>query len=226
MHNAFAEFRVFAPTHREIPLDGILASHASAIRRLTEGYKRILEDEADSGVWQPDGDTIARLYDRSCEVVESIRPGASESEAFCLHAMRSEDADFFLMGPLGLYLSALCNASTSSEVGIDCQVEGVRLPLVGYRLEAGRRMRVAGNLGDLIGISLDGGELQVEGNVGHYLGAGMAKGEIVVLGSAGRFIGEQMAGGVIRVEGEVGGVGRARGGEVWQRRRRLYPGGA
>jgi len=223
--NLFKEFKAFAPVGRDLPMDRILASHESAIERLTEGYKLLLSDEADGDAWKPDGDTIARLYVRSAEIVDTIRPNATEIEAFCLYAMRSEDADFFLMGPLGLYLSALCNASSSSDITIDCQGEGLRLPLVGYRLEEGRCLTVLGDLGDLIGISLDGGTLKV-GSVGRYLGAGMTSGSIEVRGDAGRFVGEQMTGGVIRIEGELGGMGKPVEGEVWNRVRRVYPVGS
>ncbi len=210
--NPFEEFRGFERPNREIPLDEILVLHDSVMTCLTEGYKRLVADEVGEGVWREDGDSIVRIYARAEEIAREVIWETGDIEAFCLQALQSDDPDFFLMGPLGLYLSALCNASRESEISINLSVQELRVPLMGYRLAEGVHLAVEGDLGDLIGISMEGGHLKVVGNVGRYLGAGMGEGRIEVSGEAGRFVGEQMVGGEIHIQGRLGGIGKPQGG--------------
>ena len=50
MRNPFAEFATFekAEEHK-IPLDDILSAHEDVLGRLTEGFKRLVADEAGDG---------------------------------------------------------------------------------------------------------------------------------------------------------------------------------
>lgn len=225
MRNPFAEFSTFDKEEsRKIPLDDILSAHEDVLGRLTEGFKRLVTDEAGDGLWQPDGDSIVRVYGEASEIVSAFPYSVGDIEAFTLSAVGSEDPDFFLMGPLGLYLSALCNHSTERLISFNLVGQDIRLPLLGYRMTEGQELKVQGHLGDLIGISMEGGELEVTGNVGRYLGAGMIGGQIRVSGDAGRFIAEQMVGGEIHVQGRFGGVGKPTGGRVFHRKQMVYEG--
>ena len=225
MKNPFSEFAAFeAGEKRKIPHDDILTAHEDVLVRLTKGFKRLVTDEAGDGLWQPDGDSIVRVYDEASEIVTSFPYTVGDIEAFTLAAISSEDPDFFLMGPLGLYLSALCNHSEERSVGFNLAGQDIRLPLLGYRMTECQTLTVQGHLGDLVGISMEGGELEVSGNVGRYLGAGMSGGTIRVEGDAGRFIAEQMVGGEIHVQGRFGGGGKPTGGRVFHRKQMVFEG--
>ena len=226
MQNPFSEFSSFEKeADRKLPMDDILSEHEDVLSRLTAGFKRLVTDEAGDGLWQPDGDSIVRVYDEASEIVSALPYTVGDIEAFTLAAISSEDPDFYLMGPLGLYLSALCNHVEDRAVSFNLGGQDIRLPLLGYRMTDGQSLSVQGHLGDLVGISMTGGEIEVAGNVGRYLGAGMIGGTISVSGDAGRFIGEQMAGGEIRVNGRFGGVGKPVAGRVYHRKQVVFDGG-
>ena len=223
--NPFSEFATFeVEKENKIPLDDILSAHDDVLGRLTEGFKRLVKDEAGDGLWQPDGDSIVRVYEEASEIVSSFPYTVGDIEAFTLAAVGSEDPDFFLMGPLGLYLSSLCNHASERSMAFNLVGQDIRLPLLGYRLTDGQKLSVQGHLGDLVGISMEGGELEVDGNVGRYLGAGMVGGSIRVSGDAGRFIAEQMVGGEIHVQGRFGGVGKPTSGRVFHRKQMVFEG--
>ena len=223
MRNPFAEFSDFQRAEsKKIPLDDILSAHEDVLDRLTEGFKRLVADEAGDGLWQPDGDSIVQVYDEATEIVSSFPYTVGDIEAFTLAAIGSGDPDFYLMGPLGLYLSALCNHADEMAISFHLSGQDIRLPLLGYRMRDGQRLTVDGHLGDLVGISMEGGNIGVSGNVGRYLGAGMSGGSLRVEGDAGRFIGEQMTGGEIHVQGRFGGVGKPISGRVFHRKQMVF----
>lgn len=225
MRNPFKEFAAFEEKpERKIPLDDILTAHEDVLDRLTQGFKRLVTDEAGDGLWQPDGDSIVRVYGEASDIVTAFPYTVGDVEAFTLAAITSEDPDFYLMGPLGLYLSALINHAKDRSVSFNLSGQEIRLPLLGYRMTDGQTLKVTGHLGDLVGISMEGGEIEVDGNVGRYLGAGMAGGSVRVSGDAGRFIGEQMVGGEIHVHGRFGGVGKPVGGRVFHRKQMVFDG--
>ncbi len=203
-------------------MDDILEEHEDVLSALTEGYKHLVEHEAGDGLWQPDQDSIVRVYGQAVAIAERLPYEAGAIESFCTAALGSDDPDFFLMGPVGLYVSALVNASQSAHVGLDLGGQELRVPLLGYRLREGVRLEVSGHLGDLVGIALEGGHLSVAGNVGKYLGAGMTGGRIDVSGDAGQSIGEQMTGGEIHVQGRFGGVGKPISGAVYHRKQTVF----
>ena len=222
--NPFEDFKTTQVYRdKEIPLDRILDAHDSAVQRLTNGYKQLVTDESPDGLFQPDGDTIARIFESAEEIVKELPCEAGDIESFCLRAVNSDDPEFLMMGPLGLFLSALCNASNATEISLKLSGPDLRIPLLGYRLQAGHTLAVEGELNDLIGISMEGGTLRINGNVGRYLGAGMLSGRIDVDGDAGKFIGEQMVDGEIRIQGKLEGIGKPLGGEIYHRTRQVYP---
>ncbi|HCR18794.1 MAG TPA: hypothetical protein DIU35_15040 [Candidatus Latescibacteria bacterium] len=222
--NPFEDFKSTRIAERnEIPLDRILDAHDSAVKRLGDGYKHLVTNESPDSLFQPDGDTIARIFESAEGIVRSLPCEAGDIEAFCLRAVSSDDPEFLMMGPLGLYLSALCNASDATEISLKLAGPELRIPLLGYRLQTGHTLTVEGELNDLIGISMEGGTLQIKGSVGRYLGAGMLSGKIDVEGDAGRFVGEQMVDGEICIQGKIDAIGKPLGGKIYHRTRQIYP---
>ena len=128
MINPFQEFkdRPDVP-EKQIPLDEILASHNSVMDGLTEGYKHLIANEVGEGVWREDGDSIVRIYDRAERLVGDLQWSVGDIEAFCLRSLQSDDPDFYLMGPLGLYVSALCNALEADSVSINLKGQIINL---------------------------------------------------------------------------------------------------
>jgi len=220
--NPFAEFNTDVREERVLPMDEILASHASAMDRLTEAYSTLIAECVGDGIWQADRKSIENTYRAACRIVGEIDWELADVEVFCTHALQSNESAFFVMDPLGLFLSAFCNASSQLELQLDLSGQDLRLSLMGYQLGEGVRLTIVGDLGDLTGISLNGGHLTVQGDVRHYLGAGMTSGTIEVTGDAGRFVGEQMTGGEIHVEGRLGGVGNPQQGIIYHRQQVIY----
>lgn len=220
--NPFTEFEDVPAQTIALPMDAILSEHALAMDALTEAYKRLIVECVGDSAWREDRASIVRTYEVACDLARTMTWRAEDIEAFGAHALRRDDPDFFLIGPLGLFLSAFCNASSEDRLRLDLSGQNLRLPLVGYRLRAGLSLVVTGNLGDLTGISLAGGHLTVNGNVGSHLGAGMTGGRIDVSGDAGRSVGEQMADGEIHIEGRLGGMGHPQGGKVFHRSQQMY----
>ena len=144
MKNPFQEFRHLSEPlkGRRIPLDEILESHDSVMAKLAEGYKRLVEDEVGDQVWREDRNSIVQIYDKALEIVQQITWDTGDIEAFCVRSLQSEDSEFFLVGPLGLYLSALCNSSKGDEVSISLNGQELRVPLLGYRLSEGTVLSV------------------------------------------------------------------------------------
>ncbi|MBT4138557.1 MAG: hypothetical protein HOE48_11615 [Candidatus Latescibacteria bacterium] len=222
-HNPFAEF---APpetlANQALPMDEILASHAEAMALLTEAYKRLIAQCVGDSVWREDRASIERTYAAALQIARETPWHAEDVSTFGEYALQKDDPDFFLIGPLGLFLSAFCNASDLSDMKLDLGGQDLRVPLVGYRLRSNLSLTVVGHLGDLTGISLDGGHLKIEGSVGRYLGAGMTDGQIDVSGDVGRFVGEQMTGGLIHVMGRLGGLGTPNGGLIRHRKQLVF----
>ena len=215
--NPFAEFVEDTRKKRALPMDEILASHTATMDRLTAAYRALIDECVGEGLWQADRKTIESTYAAASQIVGQIDWEMTDIEAFCAHALQSNDSAFFVMEPLGLFLSAFCNASSQSDIHLDLTGHDLRLSLLGYRLRKDMTLTIVGDLGDLTGISLLGGHLKVEGNVRHYLGAGMIDGRIEVSGDAGRSIGEQMQAGEIHIGGRLGGVGNTEGGSIYHR---------
>ncbi len=222
--NPFAEFVEETHKKRVLPMDEILASHTETMDRLTAAYRALIDECVGEGLWQADRKTIESTYRTASQIVGQIDWEMTDIEAFCAHALQSNDTAFFVMEPLGLFLSAFCNASSQSDIHLDLTGHDLRLSLMGYHLRKDITLTIVGDLGDLTGISLMGGHLKVEGNVRHYLGAGMIDGRIEVTGDAGRSIGEQMQAGEIHIGGRLGGVGNAEGGAIYHRDQELRSG--
>ncbi|MDA0710505.1 MAG: hypothetical protein O3B73_09905 [bacterium] len=221
--NPFSQFA--APKNEgeaRLPMDAILASHGEAMSQLTTAFKSLIKQSVGNSVWREDRDSIERTYAAALKIARELTWDPEDIATFGEYALRKEDPDFFLIGPLGLFLSAFCNVSPQSELTLDLGGQDLRVPLLGYRLRENLTLTVVGNLGDLAGISLEGGHLKIEGSVGRYLGAGMASGRVDVSGDAGRFVGEQMTGGVIQVAGRLGGLGNPKGGQVRHRKQLVF----
>jgi len=223
LHNPFAEFVPKDPeAARKLPMDEILASHFGAMTELTTAFKMLLAQCVGNSVWREDRESIERTYTAALQIAKEVSWQPEDVSTFGEYALRNDDPDFFLIGPLGLFLSAFCNASVLSDMTLDLGGQDLRVPLIGYRLREHLTLKVVGDLGDLVGISLEGGHLIVTGAVGRYLGAGMVGGQIDVSGDAGRFVGEQMTGGKIQVMGRLGGMGNPIGGQVRHRKQVVF----
>lgn len=220
VQNLFGEFA--QEDDKQLPMDKILASHDSAMERLTNAYGQLVAECLGDALWQADRQTIEKTYAVAWQMVNEMEWELTDVEAFCTYALQSGDSAFFVMDPLGLFLSAFCNASSLSEIHLDLSGEDLKLSLLGYQLREGLTLTLVGDFGDLIGISLNGGHLIINGNVRHYLGAGMIAGQIDVSDNAGRFIGEQMQGGEIHIDGRLGGVGNPQGGTIYHRQQVIY----
>jgi formylmethanofuran dehydrogenase subunit C len=84
-------------------------------------------------------------------------------------------------------------------------------------------LRLEGDAGDFVGALLEGGEVIVTGNVGSHAGIGMKDGLLQIAYSSGQYTGEGMRGGVLRVNGNIGSLGRARQGTIYQGKQQVFP---
>ena len=147
-------------------MDEILASHASAMGRLTDAYRALVAECMGEGLWQANRKTIEMTYRTASRIVREIDWEMTDIEAFCTHALQSDDAAFFVIEPLGLFLSAFCNASSQAKIHLELTGCDLRLSLMGYRLRHGASLTIAGDLGDLTGHFAHGRPLKNRGRCG------------------------------------------------------------
>ena len=126
---------------------------------------------------------------------------ASDVEKFCAFLVNYQFVEDF-SDSAGLYLSALVNQCSDTKVRVITRHLKEKVSSLGYKNEDH--------------------SIEVLGDVDNMLGHHMIGGEIVVHGNAGRMVGSQMSGGVIRIEGEFETLSRyfKRGtiflaGELW-----------
>jgi glutamate synthase domain-containing protein 3 len=215
MKNLFLEFKDYRPKERQIPLDKITASEEGKIQELIEAYDKCVkqvkeekrQEEAQFGKYP----LLERMYTNIEQRIENIQYGTYEIQEVLSQVNKTPD-----LGILGLFISVLCNHVKEQEIILNLQNE--KLKFLGYRLPKERKLIVHGDLGDYVGIELDGGELIVEGNVGNWAGANMKIGKLIVRGNAGAWVGNNMTNGEIYVEGMVYSVGDRKGGEIFNKK--------
>ncbi len=217
MKNPFSEFKDFRPKKREIPLDKIIASKEKVMQSLIKAYDKLVEQEAKELVWLVSYHSVIRAYASAEKTIKNMEYGVEDIEEFLFEIEDSSKLPYPIMGLSGLYVSALCNRAKEREIVLDLQNRNITLHLLGYRLPKGKKLIVYGDLGDFIGIGLNGGEIWVEGNTGNWTGAGMRMGKMVIKKSVGRRTGEDMVGGEIHVEGKILGVGNVRYGRIYEK---------
>ena len=116
---------------------------------------------------------------------------------------------------MGIYISALINASTEGSFELNLHNYQKRLHFLGFRLETGKSLSIIGDVGHFSGAGLLGGYLEVNGSAGSWCGARMLSGRIKITGNALSKTGEQMSGGQIQVGGIIQEIAKNRsGGEV------------
>ncbi len=224
IRNPFQEFDTFAPRKTEIPLDRIVESSEAVMDQIRRGYEKLLEEEAKELVWMVQYNTIIKAYEIAEKHVREIDYTAEDIEDFCFALENTQKIPYFIPGPAGLYISALCNYAKEEEILLKLSELKTEINLIGFRLPKGKRLIIEGDAGDFTGIGLEGGELVVEGNTKNWTGAGMRSGKILVKKNIGLHTGEWMMGGEIYVGGRIRGLGNIVEGKIFERDKLVYPG--
>ena len=216
MKNPFEKFKDYQSPREEIPLDSIVRSKDIVISNLVAGYESIVEEEIKSLVWVVERSRLMETYSRAMEVISDIEYNVEDIEEFCYELDSSERLTSHITGPSGIYISALCNNAKEDEITLKLGELSRKMHLLGYQLPEGKRLIVEGDLGNFIGVRLEGGEVTVEGSVKDWAGAGMRKGKMTVRKYAGYHTGEWMIDGEIWVEGRIRGVGKIINGKIYE----------
>jgi hypothetical protein len=223
MLNPFQEFRAYAASPRELPLDRILAQRDAVLQRLLQSYQALVEEESKQLVWVVEQGALARAYATAIDTLRDIAFTVEDVEDVCVELDAADGVATPLGAPSGLFIAALCNQVQASDIRLNLHAFTHRWPFLGYRLPRGRRLHLEGNAGDFVGALLEGGEVVVAGNVGNYAGVGMRAGLLHVRHSTGKAAGEGMRGGILRVDGHIGSLGSAKQGTVYEAGRQVFP---
>ena len=223
MKNPFEEFRSFQKTRKDIPLDHIVKSRDITMTRIMEGYEKLLEEEVKELVWLVQYNTVVKAYANAEKNIKGLKFGPEDIEDFCYELDRSERIPYMITGPAGIYVSALCNHCEENEIVLKLDDISTQINLLGYRLPAGKKLSIEGNVGDFVGIGMEGGELTVEGGGKNYTGAGMRSGRLILTKNVGHHTGEWMMGGEILVGGRIRGLGNVMDGKIYERDQLIYP---
>jgi hypothetical protein len=223
MKNPFDDFKDHRTAEREIPLDSIIQSRDRVMSDIIKGYEKLLEEEVKELVWLVQYNTVIKAYTLAEKVVKEIEYKAEDIEDFCYELDTTDKIPYLITGPAGIYISALCNYAKEEEIVLKLNDVKTQINLLGYRLPVGKKVVVDGNLGDFVGIGMEGGELIVEGNAKNYTGAGMKSGRIRITKNIGLHTGEWMMGGEIFVGGRVRGMGKIVDGKVYEDDKVIYP---
>jgi hypothetical protein len=157
----------------------------------------------------------AAVYQSSLQLIQGLDYAPNDIEELCALNDLSKETGFKQSGPMGIYLSALINASHERHVVLNIHNPQNRLHFLGFRLEKGRHLSVHGNVGHFTGAGLRGGYLKVTGSTGSWCGAEMTGGRIEITGDALSKTGARMKGGQIQVNGRIHEIAKHRsGGEV------------
>jgi hypothetical protein len=218
MKNPFLEFRSVPYHRKEIPLERIVRAKQQVMERILEGYLHLVEDEAKDLVWLVEHSRVFKAYHNAVNSIQEINYDQDDIEEFCAELDSSTKIPYMIMGPAGIYVSALINESQEDRIVLRLKDFQRSFHLIGYRLPQQKTLVLQGNVGDFIGANLDGGCLVVEGDAGNWCGAGMEKGEILITGNTGKNTGEWMRGGEIRVDGYINSVAKHfSGGKIYER---------
>jgi glutamate synthase domain-containing protein 3 len=224
VRNPFYKFRGYQPKHREIPLDNILRSKRFTMETLINGYNKLLEEEIKGLVWLVEHSRLVEAYARAEELIKDMEYTQYDIEEFCHELERGDKIRYSIVGPAGIYISALCNHAREEEIILNLDPRKGEIHLIGYRLKKGRRILIDGDTGDFTGVGLSGGEIVVQGSCRNWTGAGMRSGKILIKKDVGYHTGEWMMGGEIWVEGRIKGIGKAVNGKIYAEGNLVYPG--
>ncbi len=223
MKNPFEEFIDFRSKKRGIPLESIVKSKELIMNRMMEGYEKLLEEEVKELVWLVQYNTVIKAYANAEKNIKGLEYKSEDIEDFCFELDSSDRIPYMITGPAGVYISALCNHCEENEIILKLDDLKTQINLLGYRLPAGKKLRIEGNVGDFPGIGMEGGELIVEGSAKNYVGAGMRSGKLTITKNVGHHTGEWMMGGEIFVGGRIRGLGNIMDGKVYERDRLTHP---
>lgn len=238
MKNPFLDFKKVAATEKEIPLEQIVRKNRKVMDALLDAFYSLAQDRVKElcrlldhgmrfnmyksmlpGIELPKllKSTLTNaeaVYQSSLRLIKTIEYGSNDIEELCAFNELAKEVDFEQSGPMGIYLSALFNASKERHfvLNLSCRSE---LHFLGFRLEEGKRLWVHGNVGHFTGAGLSGGYLKVTGSTGSWCGADMTSGRIEISGDAMSKTGVQMKGGQIQVNGRIHEISKYRsGGEI------------
>jgi len=223
MRNPFDEFKDYRKRRRDIPLDQIVKARDVTMAGIMAGYERLLEEEVKELVWLVQYNTVVKAYANAEKHIQDLTFNPEDIEDFCFELDRSDRIPYMITGPAGIYVSALCNKCEDDEIILKLDDMNTQINLLGYRLPAGKKLKIEGNVGDFVGIGVEGGELVVEGSGKNYAGAGMRSGKLVITKNVGHHTGEWMMGGEILVGGRIRGLGNIMDGKIFEREQLIYP---
>jgi hypothetical protein len=243
MVNPFREFRAYQARPRPLPLDRIIATRDTILEQLVSGYEQCTAQTPLDWERMPDLSVVERAYTVIAQYVaglESLDYTEEDIEDFCfsLEQMQQqvqrrtnsqtqkqlEEESPGLWALSGLYVSALCNHVSAAEIVLPFTWLPARVHLIGYKLATGKRLRIDGHCGDLLGAGLDGGEICVQGSARDWLGCGLRHGKITITGTSGEETGAGMQAGEIHVlDGRIRSVGQVSGGRVYLGERLVAP---
>ncbi|MFC1857383.1 hypothetical protein ACFL9U_05060 [Thermodesulfobacteriota bacterium] len=216
MKNPFQDFRYVRIQNKELPLASMVQAKLEVMDHIVAGYVQLVEEEVKDLVWLVEHSRIVRAYAKATKSIQGLDYDQEDIEDFCAELDNTDKIPYIVLGPAGIFLSALINNCNEDRIKLSLHDYQRTFHFLGYRLPEGKTLTLQGDVGDLIGASLSGGRLVVEGSAGNWCGAGMLGGEITVTGSTGQKTGELMRGGKIKVSGRVWGVGNDIGGKIYE----------
>lgn len=224
MRNPFLDFRSVPYHKKELPLERIIRFREKVMDRLMEIYFRLAEDEAKHLVWSFERQRVIKTYNTAIEGIRDLQYDHDDIEEFCTLLDSSSKVPYMILGPAGIYISALINRSQEDRIVLGLQDYQRTFHFLGYRLPKGKTLILQGDVGDFIGACLCGGHLVVEGCTGNMCGAGMIRGEISITNKAGERTGEWMRGGEIHVAGSILSTGKPIfGGKIYSGEKLIAP---
>lgn len=236
MKNPFLDFKDVAVPNKDIPLVRIVENSRQVMDELLAGYRSLDHDHVKefcrllahglnfnvyktllSSMEMPKflASTLAialTVYESCLQLIRGIKYEPHDIEELCAFMGLSKEVDFEHSAPLGLYISALINASKESCFELNLHNYQCGLHFLGFRLKERKHLSVIGDLGHFSGAGLHGGYLEVTGSTGSWCGADMMSGRIKVAGDAHSKTGEQMKGGQIQVNGRIQEIAKYRSG--------------
>jgi formylmethanofuran dehydrogenase subunit C len=240
MINPFLDFDNLDVVHKEIPLERSLCKNGPVIESIRAAYHRITRDSASElcrlldhgqrfnryksmlpGIELPKLLTstltnAANVYDLCLRLIQPIDYAPDDIQELCDVEDLYQNAAFEQTGPLGIYLSALINACKEPHFSLQIGHFKNKLHFLGFRLEAGKRLSVHGDVGHFTGAGLRGGYLKVSGATGSWCGAEMISGSIEIGAEALSKTGARMKGGQIQVGGQIHEIAKDRRGGTIQ----------
>ena len=223
MVNPFQDFRHYAGTRRELPLDRIIAQRDHVLQQLLQGYQTFVEEESRQLVWVVEQGALSRAYTTAVDVLQDIHFTVEDVEDMSTELDSASGAITPLGAPSGLFIAAMCNHTEERDITLNLRSMTRRWPFLGYRLPRGRRLFLEGDVGDFVGALLEGGEVTVAGNAGNYAGIGMRSGTLQIGYSSGKNTGEGMRGGVLRVQGRIAELGKVQQGTIYEGNEQVFP---